>query len=420
MIFQNYINGLVQKYQSWKNRRFITSVMNDNRALFSSFGQDIYVSDIVNNCIDRIATEISKINVMSVVVSNDRVKVQIDDITRLFRFKPNPLQTTKDFLSSLVWLQRKDMHCFVYPSWEEVAGRDGQKYRRYTALWPLNPSSVELGRSESGRWLIKFYWKDGSSDILPYDEVVHMKWRRGKNLLVGGGDDTGAPDTRDAYSAVTVLDKILQGIPMAVESSLKMNGLFTSKTKLDADRITAAREEFEKRITTSSMGIAAIDIAGDFTPISRSPVTIPDSTMAFVKGIIQQRYGVSPSILEGDYDDETHAAFYQTCIEDFIEEFQQAFSAVLFTAREQDIGHRIKCYYSKIEYYSTASKIALAQIARETGIMTLNQINAMFGIEPFEQGDRRVQSLNYVNMELVDSYQMKTLQQKGMNTDVKK
>jgi len=37
--------------------------------------------------------------------------------------------------------------------------------------------------------------------------------------------------------------------------------------------------------------------------------------------------------------------------------------------------------------------------------MNLNQIGAMFGIEPFEGGNRRLQSLNYVNLEDVDSYQ---------------
>ena len=56
----------------------------------------------------------------------------------------------------------------------------------------------------------------------------------------------------------------------------------------------------------------------------------------------------------------------------------------------------------------------LAQIARDTGLMTLNQIADMFGIEPFDGGDRRLQSLNYVNTELVDKYQ---LDAKGVNAN---
>jgi hypothetical protein len=54
---------------------------------------------------------------------------------------------------------------------------------------------------------------------------------------------------------------------------------------------------------------------------------------------------------------------------------------------------------------STKDKMDLANIAKETGIMTLNQINEMFGLEPWEGGNRRLQSLNYVNIEDVDAYQ---------------
>lgn len=407
MIFENYIQGMMDVYKGWRRKRFVRGVLNDNRAIFSSFGRDIYMSDIVNNCINRIATEIGKINVCSVVQTGSRIAVQNDDITRLFRFRPNILQTTKDFLESCVWLQRKTMHCFIFPQWETVRNANGLTYRRYTALYPLNPASVELGRDESGNiWLIKFYWRDGGSDILPYEDVIHLKWRRGKNLIIGGGNDYGHADTRDALQAVSTLDKMMQGLPLSIEASLKLSGVFTSKTKLDADKLKAARDEFETRIVTSKIGIAAVDVAGEFQPIQNKQVIIPESTMKFVKDIIRNRYGVSAAILDGDYNDAQHAAFYQSCIEDFINELEQAMTACLFTRREQDVGHRIRCYYNKVEYYDTANKMQLAQIARDTGLMTLNQIADMFGIEPFDGGDRRLQSLNYVNTELVDKYQL--------------
>ena len=406
-ILFNYIQNVVKKYQAWKQRRFVKSVLNDAQPVFQSFGNNVYMSDIVNNCIDRIATEISKLSVKSVVDNGEVVKIQNDDLTRLFRFQPNPLQTTKDFLASLVWLQRKDMHAFVYPQYEIVKDAAGRSFRRYTALWPLKPARIEMGMDGAEKiWLIRFYWDDGSYDTLPYSEVIHMKWRRGKNVIVGGGDDYGNADTRDSLKAVQNLDKAMQGIPLTIEASMKLNGVFTAKTKVDAEAIKKARDEFEYRIQTSKFGIAAIDIAGDFQPVTTKPSEIPEGTMKFLKDIIRERYGVSDAIISGDYGDEQHSAFYETCLEDFIEEFQQAFSSVLFTPREQDVGHRIKCYYKKVEYFSTANKIQLATIARDTGLMTINQMAEMFGIEPFEGGDRRLQSLNYVNTELVDSYQL--------------
>lgn len=408
----------MQKYRSWKNRRFVQGVLNDNRAVFSSFGRDLYLSDIVNNCIDRVATEISKIDVRSVISVEDKIAIQKDDITKLFRYKPNPLQTSKDFLSSCVWLQRKTMHCFIYPVWHDVWDVYGHKYRKYTALWPLNPASAEIGRDgEMGEWAIRFHWRDGSTDIVPYKDVIHLKWRRGKNMIMGGGDDYGNPDTRDTLQAVETLSKVMQGLPLSIDASLKLNGVFTSKTKLDADQLQKARDEFEDRILTSKSGIAAVDIAGDFTPIASKQVVIPKDTMDFIKDIIRNRYGVSAAILNGDYDDKQHASFYETCLEDFIVDFEQAMTSCLFTEREQDNGHQIKCYYNKVEYYDTANKMQLAQIGRDTGIMTLNQMAELFGLPPFEGGNRRIQSLNYANVDLIDNYQISANTKVNPNDD---
>lgn len=112
----SYIRNLMSKFRG-SRRSMLSEIMSDHQAVFSSFGNNIYMSDFVNNCIDRIATEISKIEVMSVVESESRIIRQNDDISRLFRYQPNPLQTSKDFLACCEWLRRKYMNCFIYPVW---------------------------------------------------------------------------------------------------------------------------------------------------------------------------------------------------------------------------------------------------------------------------------------------------------------
>lgn len=405
-MFWNYLSEMLKnKYAGWKNRRLNESVLTDNHPVLQGFGQDIYMSDLINNSIDRIATEFSKIDVASVVESDDSVAIQKDDITRLFRFQPNPLQTTKDFLASCEWLRRKTMHCFIFPQWIEVKDVYGNSYRKYTAFYPLNPASVKFGQDDSGTWGVRFYWRDGTYDELPLSDVIHLKWRRGINLIACGGNDYGTADVKDTLESLDVLHKVMSGLPISIENGMKLSGVYTVKTVSDAEALKKKRDEFEKHIMTSKAGIVALDLAGEFQPMPTRNVVIPEATMKFLKNIIRERYGVSEDIISGKYDDNAHAAFYETCIEDAIVEFQQAFSQTLFSPREQDIGHRVKCYYNKVEYYSTANKIQLAQIARETGMMTINQIAEMFGLEPFDGGDRRLQSLNFVNINMVDSYQ---------------
>ncbi|MDR2006919.1 MAG: phage portal protein [Acidaminococcales bacterium] len=402
----NFFKKILDKYRANKRQKEITLFLNDGRALFSSFGDNVYFSDFVNNCIDRIAAEISKISVMSVVEKPGGIKRQNDDITRLFRFKPNPLQTAKDFLASVEWLRRKDCNAFIYPQFETVRDAAGAEYRKYTAFWPLNPTQIEIGTDDKEKvWEIKFYWRDGSTDVLPYEDLVHLKWRRGKNLIVGGGNDYGRPDTKDLQNALGTLNKVIDGLPKAIEASLKITGVYTVKTLLDQEKIKLARDNFEDHIFTSKAGVVATDLAGEFTPVANKPVDIKNAPLQFLKAIIRERYGISDAIISGDYTGEQHSAFYQNCIEEFIVEFEQAMSVCLFSQREQDIGHRIKCYYDRTSYLSTQDKIEMARFAADTGAMSLNQINAMFGIEPFDEGDRRLQSLNFVSLDIVDEYQ---------------
>jgi HK97 family phage portal protein len=404
-------NYLKKVFTGIKNKRLynqLVSILNDGRAIFSSFGENVYMSDFVNNCIDRIATEISKINIISVVQKSNSIRQQNDDITKLFRFRPNPLQTTKDFLACCEWLRRKDCNCFIYPQYTMVRDVQGNQYRKYIAFYPLNPTQIEIGVDEENgnAWEIKFYWRDGTSDILPYADLVHLRWRRGKNTIVGGGDDYGRPDTRDLLSAVDTLHKVMEGLPKIIEASLKIAGVYHVKTVVGSDELKAQRDDFEKHIFSSKAGIIATDLAGDFTPVNIKTAEIKSEVMTFLKSIIRDRYGISEAILSGDYNGDQHSAFYQNCIEDFIVEFEQAMSSCLFTQREQDVGHRVKGYYNKVAYLSTQNKIEIANLATNTGLMMLNEIADMFGMAPFDGGDRRLQSLNYVNVDLVDKYQI--------------
>ena len=397
----NYLKSVLPRSQASRYKLWLT----DTQPIFSNFGEDIYLSDFVNNAIERVAMEVSKIELKSVVENRSEIRVQNDDITRLFRFKPNPLQTTSDFLANVEWIRRKKGNVFIYPQYEIVRLKDGREFKRYISFYPLNPQWIEIGVRNQTAWEVRFYFEDGSNYTLPYADLIHLKWRRGGNTVIGGGDEHGNLNNYEIKRTLDALDKTIQGLPKSIEASLQVKGVFSAKTMADQVKLNQIRDEFEKHIVTSSNGMIATDLAGEFTPAKISTADIPDNVMKFLKAVIQERYGVSAAILSGDYTGEQHSAFYQTAIEEFIVQFEQAATACIYTQREMDVGHRLKAYYSKVQYMDSKSKLELANLAKETGIMNLNQIGAMFGIEPFEGGNRRLQSLNYVNLEDVDSYQ---------------
>ena len=367
---------------------------------------NVYSSDAINNAIDRIATETSKVKIRSIVEKEGQITVQNDDISRLFRFHPNPLQTTSDFLSCLVWMRMRYNNVFVYPQFEWVTDTLGQKHKKFEAFWILKPLEFELGTDESGKvWQIQFTLSDGEEYIFPYEDIIHLKWRRGTNLFKGGGNDYGWPDTDDVTKSVSALSSTIEGLPKAIASSLQVKGVYNVKSLLDRTRMDEQRKNFEAHILDSNMGMIVTDLGGEFTPVNMTQPTIGEGLVKFMKSGITQRYGVSDAIADGDFTSEQHDAFYQQCIEPFMLDFEQEFSAKCFTKREQDIGHRVRGYIDHLRYMSVKEKQEMAKIAFNTAMMDINGVLDMFGLDPIEGGDRRLQSLNYVNSNIVDQYQ---------------
>lgn len=77
----------------------------------------------------------------------------------------------------------------------------------------------------------------------------------------------------------------------------------------------------------------------------------------------------------------------------------------MFYEAGKEIGHRVRGYFSTLRYMSVNQKQEMAKIAFNTAMMDINGVLDMFGLDPIEGGDRRLQSLNYVNANTVDQYQ---------------
>lgn len=368
--------------------------------------ENIYNSDALNNPIDRIAKEIGKIKVRSIVDRQGQIIFQDDDITRLFKYHPNPLQTSYDFLSCLAWMVMKYNNAFVYPQFKWITDSLGQKHKKFEAFWVLKPIEFEVGTDESGNiWEIKFILSDGGEYILPYSDIIHLKWRRGTNLFKGGGDDFGYPQIQDVAHSVNALNSTIEGLPKAIASSLQVKGVYNAKTIMDSAKMAEQRNNFEAHIMDSKLGMVVTDLAGDFTPVNMQQPIISEGLVKFMKTGITQRYGVSEPIADGDFSADQYDAFFRTCVEPFLTDFEQEFSEKCFTKREKEVGHKIRGYVDVLRHMSVTQKQEMAKIAFNTGLMDINGVLDMFGLDPIEGGERRLQSLNYVNAQTVDQYQ---------------
>lgn len=394
-----------------------TKMLDGSYPAFSQFGNTIYVSDIVQTCIDIIATECSKLQPKHIFTnSQDIQQIPKSSINRLFKFAPNELMTTSEFIEKVIWLLLMNYNVFIYPTYDTYIDGAGIKQTYYTGFYPLNPTEVDFLQDDSGTMFVKFYFRSGNNYTLPYSDVIHIRKKFSLSEIMGGGL-YGQPDNAALLKVLEINDIVLQGIGKAVKSSLTIRGILKINTMLDDAGQKAERKKLEDAIETGTSGIVALDLKGDYVPLSIDPKLIDKDTMQFIQDKTLNWYHVSAAILSGNYSDDEYQAFYEQALEPILLRLGQAFSKCIFSQRELDVGNEIVFYQKDMMYLSTKSKLDLLNIAGAQGLLTDNQKLAVLGYAPLMDGSggRRTISLNYVDTNIASQYQLKASEKNIQN-----
>jgi HK97 family phage portal protein len=389
-----------------RNYRY-AKVMNGMTPVFSNFGTDVYVSDIVKNAIRCIGTEMSKLEPKHIMINpgNGLQTVVNDEITRLLEYGPNPLMTTTDFMTKIVYMREKYNNVYIYPTWTSIQLPGGKYKRKYTGFYPLNPLNVDYLEDEKGTLWIKFYFANGYEYTMKYADVIHWRKDYTENEFQGG-DINGRPDNRSELKLLETDDVITQGISKGVKISLGVTGILKVNTMLDDEKQEEERRAFEEKINNSKSGLLATDLKSEFVPTKIDPKVIDKETVSFIIERILANYGVSSKIFYGNFTDEEYQAFYEKTLEPLIISLGRAFSRVIFTEKELELGHKVIFYNQALTFTSTKNKIEAVKVLTGIGVLTDNQVLAIFGYPPFDGGDIRHMSLNYINRDIADQYQL--------------
>ncbi|WP_289449772.1 phage portal protein [Lysinibacillus sphaericus] len=389
-------------------------MLNGYSPIFSQFGEDVFASDVVQMCVDVIATECSKLQPKHIRIGNNGMQhVVKSSINRLFKFSPNEIMTTRDFLEKVIWLLYTNYNAFIYPMYELKDDGRGNQTREYTGFYPLNPTGITFLQDQSNRLFVEMAFGNGDKYTLAYSDVIHLRKKFSSNDIMGGGT-FGTPDNRALLKVLSINDSLLQGLEKGVKASLSIRGIIKINTMLETEDQKKERQRFEQNIADAKSGIVPIDMKSDYIPLNSDPKLVDKETLDFLEQKVLRHYGVSLPILTGDFDDEQYQAFYEKTLEPLLISLGQAFSKTIFTTRELDVGNEIIFYQREMMYLSTSAKMNLLKTAGEQGLLSDNQKLALLGYPPIDGGERRTQSLNYIDVNLANAYQMS---KKNVGTD---
>ena len=370
--------------------------------LFTDFGDNINASDVVKICIDRIATHAAKLKPRYVKTQDDQtVQERKGNLAFLLKFQPNPLMTPFDFIYRVVTLLYLNNNAFIYPVYD---------YETYELkeLWPLKPNSVEALRDESGALFLRFYFSDKKAFTLPYESLIHLRRFYGTNDIFGG---SGAISDHSALlQTIKINDSVLQGLDNAIKTSFQIKGLLKINGILSEKDKTAQKKEFDEALKEAAKdggnSIVPVDLKSDYVPLNTDPKLVDSTTLSFLQKKIISYFGVSEAIFDNKYDENEYNAFYESVIEGIAIALSETFSKALLTRSQLENGEQIIFYSERLQYASWNTKVQAIEKLMGLGILSLNESRALLGFEPIEGGNRRLQSLNYVDADKANEYQL--------------
>lgn len=349
---------------------------------FTSFGDNVYASDIVVQSIRCKANEFKKLDPHHVRTSGGKQQTITDSsIARVLK-RPNPFMTQADFLEKITILRELTKNCYIYPTYYITQG--GERY--YTGLYPLKPQRVDYMQDGKGKLYLHFVFYNGYETTLPADSVIHWRKDYGVNDYFGGSA-FGGNDNDGLLTMLERYDLLTQGIAQALKCSCQINGIAKLNTYASDDNQKQAQQEFQRRIMDNEGGILFTDNKIEYTQLPRDVKLVDAETLKFFYETILRANGTSLAILNGDYTKAQKEAYYEHALEADIKSLGQAMAKVLFSDREASFGNDIKLYPNAIEFMSMENKLTALQSGLPAGIFTKNEARALLGYPPVDGGD---------------------------------
>ena len=387
--------------------------MNGFAPIYSQFGTNIYASDVVQQAVKCIVDEMKKLNPTHVrYINNDPVPITKGSVQEVLG-NPNQLMTTSEFLEKTMWLLMLNYNAFIVPTYYVWTDPEtGAERRYYDGLYPINPTQVDFIEDAAGRLFVKFFFWNGYTTTLAYNDIIHIRYNYSVNEYMGG-NVMGQPDHEALLETLELNKNLLHGVAKAMKASYAVNGIVKYNTMLDDGKTTAALQELENKLRNSESGFLPLDIKSEFTPLQKSVALVDEATLKFVDEKILRNFGVPLCILTGDYTKEQYNAFYQKTLEPIIVSLSQAFTKKIFTSRERAFGNKIELYPKDLIFMTMEQTLEMIKELSPTGGLFENEKRTALGLRPLpELAGKRYMSLNWIDANNAAEYQV------GKNTNV--
>lgn len=334
--------------------------------------------------INTIATHCSKLKPHVIGSAGKRYE-------RMLQTKPNPWQTTSQFLYRLATIFEVENNAFIIPMHSEYSATD------IVGLFPVVPASCELREGKSGKLILRFTFPNGKVAYEDFDQVGLMTRMQFESDLFG--DDNSPLDP-----TMKVIGMQQQAMVESIKQSASPRFLAKISNSLRREDLAAERQRFieDNLGVKNSGGVMLFDQKySDVREISSKASTIDAEQMKLIDDNVAKYFGVSPEVMRNEMNEEVWNAFYEGKIEPFALQASLVICSMLFSDRQIAAGNGIEFSANRLQFATTRNKLNTITQMFDRGMLSRNEgreILQMPGIGP--EGDRFFIRGEYIDSDL--------------------
>ena len=382
-------------------------LLNTYQSTFIPFSGNAWEVNTVRSAVNAFAKRAAVVCPRHIRRGDGKITDVPSQLNRILQLQPNPYTTAYKFYYRIAVQYKLYNNAFVYPVWDDMG--------RLKELYNVNASSIELLEYNQELYC-RFVFSTGKRYTCPYTDLIHIGSHFNENDIFGSNNNpiNSVLQTADAFNQsmgkFAELVAIIRGI-------LKV----TVPTK-DAD-LAQYRDDFIRdnlQIESNGSGVIVTDTKKEYTPITDKSTPIPEGQLIYTKNEINDYFGSNDDIVQNKETPEEAGAFYDGELKPFFVQLSQAFTNNIFTNKEKGFGNEIIFEGNRLQNEKLSDKTTTIKFLAEIGALTLDQILTAFNLSPIggEEGSRRVQTLNMVNAEKADEYQLGEKPEDNKNKNV--
>lgn len=332
---------------------------------FTSWGGQIYESELVRAAIHARATHIGKLSVRVRGAAKPRLQ------TRL-RAGPNEWQTWGQFLYRLSTILDVQNTAFIVPVQDDFGEAAG--------IFPVLPSQCEIVQYGGEPWL---RYQFGAGQYA----AVEMRCC-GVMTKFQYADDFFGESNRALAPTMELINIQNQGIAEGVKSAATFRFMARVTNFTKPEDLAKERERFTRENLQGGSGGVILwpNTYSDIQQIQSSPFVVDAAQMAAIKENVFNYFGVNADVLQNKAYGDAWSAFYEGAIEPFAVQFSDAATNMLFTERERASGSFLMATANRLQYMSNTEKLNVSAQMADRGIMNRDEIREIWNLPPLPGG----------------------------------